>query len=219
MDCTLNSIALVAGFESFGAVGHQMIRPVSVNGSFSQNNSQGWLIQDAVVTITAASALPPDWSPYNPLVNINTNIGGDNVAAGGIIKNININVQGYIDTDNDIPVGIIVNADNPNVTISGGTYTAPNYASPSLLPGPVGVASTGVNTNVGCFKCVGTLSVGPPGVSHANIGVADGSVKNSVGLVIVAPTQSGNAAAGPLPAICNAVPVPRRHPKYNLVIT
>ncbi len=219
VDCKVDSVALVPGFESFKAVDHQMIRPVSVNAEFSQNNSQGWLIQDASITITPASSLPPDSSPSTPLVNINTNFGDDNVASGGTIKNININVLGYIDSNNDVPIGIIVNASNPNVTINGGSYVAPDYAAPSTTPGPMGIVSTGPNTSVNCFRSTGVIAaVPPPDSNHANIGIADGSVTNSVALIIVAPTQSGNAAAGPLPAICNAVPVPRRHPKYNLVI-
>jgi hypothetical protein len=197
VDCTVNSVALVAGFSSFKAVNHRFIRPVSINAGFSQNNSQGWLIQDATVTVTPASTLPPAWSKNNPLVNISTNIGGNNVASGGTISNININVQGYIDSNNDVPVGIIVNRDNPNITITGGSYTAPNYASPSALVGPQGIRSTGANTQVSHFTSCGTLSA--TGLlrrateQHANIGLADGSVINSKAGVIVAPTQSGNS--------------------------
>src|SRR5262249_16228693 len=139
VDCTVNSVAMTSGFESFLATGHQFIRPVSVNASFSENDSGGWLIQDATMTVTAASgALPTGWNKNNPVVDINTNQAGGNTAAGGTIRNMAINVQGYIDSDNDVPAGIVINANNPNVTIQGGSYTAPNYAAPSTLPGPQG---------------------------------------------------------------------------------
>src|SRR5262249_5507276 len=92
VDCRVNSVALVQGFESFNSTNHQFIRPVGINAGFAQNNAGGWLIQDAKITIAAAATLPPAWSKYNPLVNINSNIGSSNVGSGGTISNMNINV-------------------------------------------------------------------------------------------------------------------------------
>jgi hypothetical protein len=196
VDCKMNSVALRAGFESFGSSGHQFLRPVSVNGAFSENTANSWVIQDATLTVTDnhTGNLPPAWDKNNPLVNINSNIGGYDVAAGGTISNMVINVQGYVDSANDVPVGINVNASNPNITITGGRYTGPNYASPSTLAGPQGIRSTGTNTQVSGFTTCGTVI--PNGtVNIANIGVFNGAVNNSKANVIVTPAGSGNTSA------------------------
>jgi hypothetical protein len=187
VDCTVNSVALVQGFESFNSTNTQFIRPVSINAGFALNNAGGWLIQDAMITITAGETLPPAWSKYNPVVNINTNIGSSNVGSGGTISNMSINVKGYINNDNDIPIGIVVNNNNSNITITGGSYTGPNYALPSALAGPQGIMSTGNNTQVSLFASCGTTAAGQP-----NIALSSGAVINSKANVIAAPTQSGN---------------------------
>jgi hypothetical protein len=197
VDCVVNSAFLVPGFESFAATDHQMIRPISINAGFSQNNSQGWKITDAVVTITAGSATP-EWDKNNPVFNINANIGADNTARGGLISNPKITVQGYINAGNDLPCGVNINSANPNVTVRDGFYRAPGYAAPSILPGPQGVRSTGLNTEVIRFECHGAIGSPDTTVNRANIGVLTGNVyRCSADLIVVGtgtvvdPTVSG----------------------------
>lgn len=193
VDCVVNSVFIQGGFESFECIGHQMIRPVSVNGSFSQNTSNAWLIKDAKLTVTASNlSYPGNWNKFNPLVNINSNIGNQqgqlNPATqdGGLIDNVQINVLGYTSDQNDIPAGIVINEGNPNVTVRNGYFTAPDYAAPSVLPGPQGVRSTGLNTQVIQFKCYGAIGSPDTTISRANIGVLTGNVyRCSTNLTVV----------------------------------
>jgi hypothetical protein len=191
-DCTINGVGITHGFESFASTGTKFIRPTANNALFAFNNAGSWLLQDGTQTITPNS-IAPAISINNPLVAINANTGSDLVGPGGTISNLNMTVQGYIDANNDVPVGIIISSLIPNITITGGSYTAPNYTSPSTLVGPQGIRSQGTNIQVSGFTSCGTLSRGRNTWAHANIGISKGSVINSTATVIAAPTQSGNS--------------------------
>ena len=191
-DCTINGVGITAGFESFASNGTKFIRPTANNALFAFNNAGSWLLQDGTQTITPNS-IAPAISINNPLVAINTNTGSDLVGLGGTISNLNMTVQGYINANNDVLVEIIISSLIPNITITGGSYTAPNYASPSTLVGPQGIRSQGRNIQVSGFTSCGRLSKGPNNWVHANIGLSNGSVINSTATVIAAPTQSGNS--------------------------
>ena len=57
---------------------------------------------------------------------------------GGLIKNMQMTVEGPIGSKANLLKGIIVNDFNPNVTIDGGTISYPD-GSPTAEVGPFGV--------------------------------------------------------------------------------
>jgi len=164
-DCTVDSAYLTGGFSGFRSLNVKYIRPVGINASMAMNDVGGFLIQDANLTFTSLSQFDESsFSRYDPIVNINSNIGGEFVAAGGTISGMVINQQGYINATNDDLQGIVVNDSNPNITISGKSYTAPDYAGGG---GPYAVNSTGANTVLENFTVYGSNV----GSGYPNIGL------------------------------------------------
>jgi hypothetical protein len=161
IDCSVTSPNLIAGFEAFKSKDIQFIRSVGANASFAMNSAGNFLIQDARLTITPMSQHPDKaFSEQNPLININSNIDPNNPyhALGGTVRNATLMQEGYINTSNDILRGIVINANNPNIRVEGGYYSAPNWAAPSQLNGPNGVNATGQNTTVDGMRVVGTVN-------------------------------------------------------------
>jgi hypothetical protein len=178
-DCEVDSAYLTTGFEGFRSDGIKFIRPVGRNASMAMNSTGNFVIQDARLTIQPRSQYNLESFHYqNPIVNINSNIQPPNPAMsmGGSIKNVTITCEGYINSNNDLLRGIVINDQNPNVTIDGGTMTYPDYAAPSVMPGACGVNSTGPNTQVRNLTVIG--KVNPSNYPGANIAVADGAVSN-----------------------------------------
>jgi hypothetical protein len=176
-DCEVDSEYLTAGFEGFRSDGIRFIRPVGRNASLSMNSTGNFVIQDARLIIQPRSQYNLESFHYqNPIVNINSNIQPPNPAMrmGGSIKNITITCEGYINSSNDLLRGIVINDNNPKVTIDGGVMTYPDYAPPSVMPGACGVNSTGSNTQVRNLTVIG--KVNPHNYPGANIAVADGVV-------------------------------------------
>lgn len=184
-DCTVDSPWLVPGFETFRSSGDRFIRCGGRNTAFSINTSGSFLFKDCWTTIEANSQYSElSFSANNPVLNVNSNIDPTSplLAEGGTISNF-VSVQaGYINAANDTLRGIVINANNPNVTVNGGSYTAPNYASPSTLFGPWGFDSTGLNTNLSNFTVVGT-----PKPTIPNIRVSNGSITGCTATTIVGP--------------------------------
>jgi hypothetical protein len=191
-DCTVNGSYTTPAFAAFSSTGTHFIRSTTINGELDLNNAGGWLHQDTTITVTANSHAPVG-TPVAGMVQISTATGSDLVSAGGTIQNMNITIEGYINANNDIPVGIVISGQVVNIQITGGSYVAPNYAAPSALVGPQGIRSQGRNIQVSGFTSCGRLSRGPNHWTHANIGISNGSVINSTATVIAAPTQSGNS--------------------------
>jgi hypothetical protein len=178
-DCEVDSAYLTAGFEGFRSDGIAFVRPVARNASMSMNSTGNFLIQDAKLIIKAGSQYNLDSFHYqNPIVNINSNIRPPNEAIkmGGLIKNITITCGGYINWNNDSLRGVVIDGNNPNVTVDGGTMTYPDYAAPSIMPGACGVNSNGPNTQVRNLTVIG--KVNPRAYPGANIAVAHGTVTN-----------------------------------------
>lgn len=185
-DCSVTSSTLTGGFEAFKSTNVLFDRANATNAVFALNDAGSWIIRNSTVRITTGSQPTNKWfSPNNPMINVNTNISRNFVATGGRIENVTMVHDGYINTSNDLLAGIVVNDANPNVTILGGSYTAPNYAPPSQLAGAQGVRSTGLNTIVDGMTVVGTVnSARSYGVHNANIGIMDGTIRNCVAIVI-----------------------------------
>ena len=177
-DCEVRSNYIISGFEAFKSANVQFVRPKGINALFAMNGSGGWMIVDADLRFTANS-LPPESdrngaSPWHPIININTNIGvTPQVALGGTIRNATILQSGYVNANNDSLTGIVINDHNPDIRVEGAAYYAPDYKSPTVSAGALGLNSTGPNTSVN-----GALVVGKPQPGRANIFVQKGSGQN-----------------------------------------
>jgi hypothetical protein len=182
-DCSIDSNYLLAGMESFNSSGPlRFVRPVLRNAAFSFNNAGNWTIEDPVITVEANSQFSPAFHESGPIININSNFGTSNVSGGGVITNPIIVQEGYINAANDSLQAIVVNLTNPNITINGGTITAPDYLAPSARFGAVGLLSVGPSTDV-----TGLTVIGLPRPGSANIRVDNGSITNCTATVIDGP--------------------------------
>ena len=200
VDCAVRSPVLTAGFETFRSNGVTFTRPVGVNAVISSNSSGNFLFDSPNLTITPNSQLSTvSFSPYNPIININSNIQppSQSVLAGGVIRNPMIHEVGPINAQNDVLRAIVVNLNNPNVKIigeypsgRGGTITLPGWQPPSKLQGAVGVNSTGQTTIVSGIRVIGTTDA----TWDYNIGLSGSgsAVTDSIADRITAPIQSGN---------------------------
>jgi hypothetical protein len=182
VDCSVDSAWLTAGWSGAKSSGFQLIRPTGTNAVAEMNSCGGWLIEDADLLIEANSQFDAAFSASVALININTNLTGGDATPGGTISNATMLQEGYVNASNDTLRGIVINANNPNVTVQGGIYTSPDYAAPSTLFGAWGLDSTGLNTNVDSFTVVGAAKPTIP-----NISVADGSVTDCTADVIDGP--------------------------------
>jgi len=195
VDCSFVSTYLAAGFEFFkGGHGNKFIRCTSINGGWSMNACEGYEITDCTSTVTALSQppgleFPSFYDIHNSNMSINVGTGGGSTTLGGTLTNFNI-VMNYINTNNDMLGGIVVNISNPNITIIGGSYVGPNYAAPSILPGPQGINSTGTNLQVSGYSCCGIVN----GIGQANILASSGNVTGCIAdtIILAGVTPPGN---------------------------
>jgi hypothetical protein len=174
--CRIDNTHLAAGFETFRSNNVQFIDCVSKNGVFSSNSSGNFVLDGFTLTITAGSQFDKtSFSHLNPAVNINSNIQPPNAAMqiGGTIKNVSITVEGPIDRLGNLLKGIVINDQNPNITVTGGIITYPN-GKPGAEVGPFGINSTGTNTVVRDLIVTGK----PANWWETNIYVRDGIVSN-----------------------------------------
>jgi len=175
VDCTVTSAKLTAGIEWFRSTGNIIRNYTGVNATVSLNSCDNWQVINPAIAITANSQLnQTSFGKNNSVITITDTIGGLPISNGGILTNPTINMQGYINAENDELTGIIVGV--PNVRIIGGTYNGLDYAAPSTLMGPQGIRSNGLNTLVSCFTCHGQIAAGSATVDRANIGVNNGLI-------------------------------------------
>jgi hypothetical protein len=185
VDCTVTSAYLTGGFNAFRSQNIQWIRPVGINASMAMNVVGNFLIQDARITVKGMSQFQhseASFSRQNPIINVNSNIESSSplLKLGGTISNATIIEEGYINTDNDLLRGIVINSGNPNVVIQGGYFQSPDYKAPSGMPGANGINSTGTNTLIDHFRVVGYVNRNYyPGFNIALLG-ANGTLKNCV---------------------------------------
>jgi hypothetical protein len=180
--CRIESEYLIAGFETFRSDGVKFVDCTSKNGVFSSNSSGHFLLDRFNMTVTAGSRLDEtSFSHRNPAVNINSNIQPPNAAmrAGGLIRNIKITVQGPIDALGNLLNGIVINDQNPNITVIGGIITYPKSA-PGAAVGPIGINSTGNNTAIRNVTVTGK----PANSWEANIYVRNGIVTDCTAMRI-----------------------------------
>src|SRR3954454_18298836 len=89
---------------------------------------------------------------------------------GGRIINATLVQDGYINANGDSLMGIAIEGGNPNVSVLGGSYRAPDIHS-GTTSGPIGLASWGPGTLVDGFTVTGDAQGG------YNIFVYDGVVQ------------------------------------------
>jgi hypothetical protein len=183
-DCEVRSNYLISGFEAFKATNTQFIRPKGINAMFALNGSGGWIIDGADLRFTPNS-LPPESdryaaSPWHPIINVNTNIGVTPATAlGGTIRNTTMIQSGYLNANNDSLKGIVVNDRNPDIRIENSAYLAPDFKSPTVSNGAMGLVSDGPNTSVNGLQVIGRVGSG-----WANIAIRNGSGVNCSGYVV-----------------------------------
>jgi hypothetical protein len=189
-DCSVTSSTLTGGFESFKSDNTHFVRSTGRNVYMAFNDAGGFLVDGGQLTIGANSLQTNHWSyPANPMVNINTNVQDLHAQQGGTIRNLSMTVEGYIDDHHDMPsAGIVINDNNPNISIIGGTYSGPNGYR-GAVGGPTGITSTGTNTIVDGFQVLRGRSSDTSyiGIYNAGIGVRDGVIKNCVADSFVGP--------------------------------
>jgi len=179
-DCTVESPKLLGGFESFKSTGTRFVRPVGINAVMAVNSAERFVFKDAKIMIHPGSNADNYWfSVRTPMMTASTNVRGGSAAHGGLIENIRMVQEGFIngpgDPNHDSLIGIVVNEKNPNVTIRGGSYVAPNFHLPTVMHGAFAINSTGENLLVDGFRVIGEADP-----SWGNISFSAGVVKNCV---------------------------------------
>jgi len=193
VDCSVTSPTMIGGFQSFKSEGTQFIRAIGVNAHISMNDAGNFLVDGGQLTMKANSIntiqAHPWQFPGEAPVQVGTNIGNNHAYLGGKINNLNITVENYIDAAHDSPSsGINIGINNPNVSVIGGSYTAPTGYT-GAYGNPEGVLSTGANTIVDGFHVTGRINKqGAMDLYHTNIGVSDGVIKNCVADSFMGPT-------------------------------
>jgi hypothetical protein len=183
VECSVESPTILGGFETFKSVGTTFRDCSGVNAVAAANGAGGFLFENLTLRIRAGANNGNTWfSVHNPMVNINTNIGLKNVDLGGTLRNVTMIQEGYVDTlggKHDTLKGIVVNNRNPNITILGGRYEAPDYRAPSVMHGGMGIDSTGANLVVDGFRVEGRTDG-----SWGNINVTSGVIRNCTATTI-----------------------------------
>jgi hypothetical protein len=155
----------------------------------SFNSSGGYLVEDLTLVIEAGSNDGNEWfSPFVPMVDINTNIasGAHYELLGGVLDNVTLVQNGFVSLvgpNHDVLKGVNVAASTPDVTVLGGTYSSPGYEPPTDLSGATGLVSGGANTIVDGFQSTGTTDGWPLLGAHGpygNLTVESGVVRNCV---------------------------------------
>ena len=142
-------------------------------------------MRDALIVVLPGSQPADRWfSEYTPMFTVSNNINEPTyLAQGGRIENVTMLQTGYINSQNDLLNGIVINDENRNVVVKGGLYSAPDYAAPSRLF-PMALNSTGKNTVVEDFRAIGKTKTTDR--TFGNINLSDGIVRNSAADFILA---------------------------------
>jgi hypothetical protein len=179
-DCSITSTHLTQGFEIFASNNCAHIRPRGVNVVAALNSTGASLIQDGRFTIQANSQLSDlSFSMAGPaaIIAINTNIPQNAGALSNTVRNCAMTVEGYVNASNDMPIGYNVSGLASGTIISGGSYSAPDWKTPSAYPGPQAVRSqASYPTYVEHLVCSGATK----NAYSPNIEVANGSVKDCI---------------------------------------
>jgi hypothetical protein len=179
-------LAATSAMEAFVSTGVSFRNIVVRNGVFSSNASTDVFLESMDFTIEAGCAGHPggSFSVLNPVININTNTGTPpSPQAPTRAFNISVIQEGYVDADDNILRGFVVNTQNENVSIFDSDFVSPDYSVSSTFAWLGGaVESTGPDAYVENVSASGAVKVG-----KFNIYVTDGAVKNCTAGAISAP--------------------------------
>jgi hypothetical protein len=179
--CTVDSDYLMPGFETFRSNGVIFNDCSSRNGIVACNSSGNFELNDfSIIVEELSQPNQPSDVPHHhlsPIIDVNRNIvpPDPSISAGGVINNMQIIVQGPINSNGELKKGIVINVDNPNITVNGGQVAYPSTPGPSGTDvGARGFSSTGLNTIVNNFTVIGPSR----DEFENNIEVEDGAVNN-----------------------------------------
>lgn len=191
INCSIDSNYLTAGFESFKSTNTIFVNCTGRNVSASANDAGNFLYDNMTLVVEGMSIYDQtSFSHFNPLVNVNTNIGGLNAPLGGTIRNPRILQPEFVDeTATNVLQAIVVNADNPDITITGpypdDAVDDPNGGGYIEFPdcnvnGAKGVNSTGLNTVVQGIRVKGINSHVTGSIKLTQAGVVEDCVADGI---------------------------------------
>lgn len=185
-NCTFTAPLLTFGPELFQSNGTVFSQLTVTNGLVSLNSAGGgFQINDIVLTL-GANTQNPLIPATNPLINIDTNIGGNpgGVAQGGTFNRPKVIQQGLYDGSNVLQF-VNIGSQNPNITIAGtytsssngaGCFSAPNWATGMNPFLGIGVRNDGTGTVVSGMRFIGQVNTGS---SKTNIYAEGGSLTST----------------------------------------
>lgn len=185
---TVTSPYLIGGFEVFSSTDCGFEDCAGTNAARAWNSATNATFRNHTTIVTPMSQNPVgnNWSDNNPMFSINNNI-APGVGGGGQIIDDTTVIQGFINADDVVPTGIAGVATARGVTISGGSYTAPDYVDPNHRP--VAIDSDADDWLVEDFTAVGVV----PSFS-ANIDLTPGGtseIRNSTAAIMRASVNGG----------------------------
>lgn len=209
IDAVVDSDWMASGIEFFRCFRPAFIRPVSRNGAFSTNTSGYWRFISPRIHIEANKQYPMPWTeaqggPFQinysvgkPFIDCNGNVGNtsgqgvDLLNYGGHIVDLQMTIDGFINTDRQLPIPIIVAPNykladgvSPSVSIHGkggvkGFIKQPDYQD---ALGGTGNQSRWAIASDGTMSVWDMILTGLPAASYGvSISMAgDGLIQNCV---------------------------------------
>lgn len=150
IDCTVTSDYMITGMETFRSDNVAIVRYIGNNASLSANTCGNFYIDSPTITFqtgahynwqSGVSYTLQNWNPYQPMVNVNTNIGnqsgsGLDLANGGTVYNPDLTQAGFMEVSiAERNPGIVVAPAYANVMIKDGTVEVPNLTSGNNVEG------------------------------------------------------------------------------------
>lgn len=201
IDCTYDGPWLAKVFETFRSSRDRFIRCGGRNAMFSNNTAGGFTWIDCYTDIDALSRYSNNSiNVLEPVFNANSNIDPSDPVAqqGGLIQDLRITFNGYVDANNNLLKAIIINEGNPKIRIIGTSYAKALIEGPDFIGGSlygVHIGSTGAETYIEGYRVKGTANSATGSAQGGNINL-DGSGSSVINCVadniLSGPTLSGN---------------------------
>ena len=199
-DCEIDGTWIGPGWESFsdaqGGGGTTFTRMVCRNATSSNNSSQDSAFIDCRVLLTENCRYNEgSYSKYNPVVNLNINIGPENVVSTNIQRLVYV-MEGYADPQMEQQRGILCDQDD-GVTINDCVMEMLPYHASSTMNGAQGIVSSRSNVAITNNRIVGTtIDIYQGNIQTYDAGNTNVTITNNIVDLIVntttSPTISGN---------------------------
>lgn len=197
--CTFTGQTMTTAFSCAASSNITFSNITTTNGSMESNGCNNATFSNINITVQA-NASAPAWTPANGIIQIDNNgnacgtPSAINCPLGVALSNITINTQGFLDSNNNVSPGVIVNAVR-NITFSGtNTFTGPGFSTHAGISthGNVGVNSgASLNTTISGWTICGTTDT----PTYSNITTDNGTVTGNTADTI----QSGFTAGNTIP--------------------